>query len=115
MAFKIAGSMALQEGVKKANPVLMEPIMKVVVVTPEEFMGDIIGDLNSRRGRIEKMDDLSPGIKEITAFVPLGEMFGYTTDIRSMTKGRASSSMELDHYEDVPRNVAEAIIAKSGK
>jgi len=89
--------------------------MKVVVVTPEEYMGDVIGDLNSRRGRIEKMEDLSAGVKEITAYVPLGEMFGYTTDIRSMTKGRASSSMELDHYEDVPRNVADAIIAKNAK
>jgi elongation factor G len=115
MAFKIAGSMALQEGVKKANPVLMEPIMKVVVVTPEEFMGDVIGDLNSKRGRIESMEDLSAGVKEITAFVPLGEMFGYTTNLRSMTQGRASSSMELDHYEDVPPNVAQAIIAKNAK
>jgi len=115
MAFKIAGSMALQDGVKKANPVLLEPVMKVVVVTPEEFMGDVIGDLNSKRGRIESMEDLSPGIKEITAFVPLGEMFGYTTNLRSMTQGRASSSMELDHYEDVPPNVAQAIIAKNAK
>ncbi len=115
MAFKIAGSMALQEGVRKASPVLLEPVMKVVVVTPEEFMGDVIGDLNSKRGRIEKMEDLSAGIKEITAFVPLGEMFGYTTNLRSMTQGRASSSMELAHYADVPRNVADAIVAKSGK
>lgn len=115
MAFKIAGSMALQDGVKKASPVLLEPIMKVVVVTPEEFMGDVIGDLNAKRGRIESMEDLSPGIKEITAFVPLGEMFGYTTNLRSMTQGRASSSMELDHYADVPNNVAEAIIAKNAK
>ncbi|MCA9331689.1 elongation factor G [Candidatus Saccharibacteria bacterium] len=115
MAFKIAGSMGLQEGVKKANPVILEPIMKVVVVTPEEFMGDVIGDLNSKRGRIETMEDLSAGVKEITAFVPLGEMFGYTTNLRSNTQGRASSSMELDHYADVPNNVAEAIIAKSGK
>src|SRR6201995_4883624 len=115
MAFKIAGSMALQEGVRKASPVLLEPVMKVVVVTPEEFMGDVIGDLNSKRGRIESMEDLSPGIKEITAFVPLGEMFGYTTNLRSMTQGRASSSMELHHYEDVPNNVAEAIIAKNTK
>jgi len=115
MAFKIAGSMALQEGVKKANPVLLEPIMKVVVVTPEEFMGDVIGDLNSKRGRIETMEDLQAGIKEITAFVPLGEMFGYTTNLRSMTQGRASSSMELDHYADVPPNVTEAIIAKNAK
>jgi elongation factor G len=115
MAFKIAGSMALQEGVKKASPVLLEPVMKVVVVTPEEFMGDVIGDLNSKRGRIESMEDLSSGIKEITAFVPLGEMFGYTTNLRSNTQGRASSSMELDHYADVPNNVAEAIIAKNAK
>jgi elongation factor G len=115
MAFKIAASMALQDGVKKANPVLMEPIMKVVVVTPEEFMGDVIGDLNSKRGRIESMEDLSLGVKEITAFVPLGEMFGYTTNLRSNTQGRASSSMELDHYADVPGHVAEAIIAKNAK
>jgi elongation factor G len=115
MAFKIAGSMALQAGVKKAGPVLLEPIMKVVVVTPEEFMGEVIGDLNSKRGRIESMEDLSAGIKEITAFVPLGEMFGYTTNLRSSTQGRASSSMELDHYADVPNNVAEAIIAKNSK
>ncbi len=115
MAFKIAGSMALQAGVKKAKPVLLEPIMKVVVVTPEEFMGEVIGDLNSKRGRIESMEDLSSGIKEITAFVPLGEMFGYTTNLRSSTQGRASSSMELDHYADVPNHVAEAIIAKNAK
>ncbi len=115
MAFKIAGSMALQAGVKVAKPVLLEPIMKVVAVTPEEFMGDVIGDLNSKRGRIESMEDLSSGVKEITAFVPLGEMFGYTTNLRSMTQGRASSSMELDHYEDVPPNVTEAIIAKNAK
>lgn len=115
MAFKIAGSMAFQEGFKKANPVLLEPIMKVVVVTPEEFMGDVIGDLNSKRGRIESMEDLQAGIKEITAFVPLGEMFGYTTNLRSMTAGRASSSMELDHYADVPGHVAEAIVAKNAK
>jgi elongation factor G len=115
MAFKIAGSMALQEGVKKAGPVLLEPIMKVVVVTPEDFMGEVIGDLNSKRGRVESMEDLQAGIKEVTAFVPLGEMFGYTTNLRSMTQGRASSSMELDHYADVPPNVAQNIIAKSGQ
>lgn len=115
MAFKIAGSMALQEGVKNSNPVLLEPVMKLVAVTPEEYMGDVIGDLNSKRGRIESMEDLQAGIKEITAFVPLGEMFGYTTNLRSMTKGRASSSMELDHYADVPNNVTEAIIAKNSK
>lgn len=115
MAFKIAGSMALQEGVKNASPALLEPVMKVVVVTPEEFMGDVIGDLNSKRGRIESMEDLSSGTKEITGFVPLGEMFGYTTNLRSTTQGRASSSMELDHYAEVPNNVAEAIIAKNAK
>jgi elongation factor G len=115
MAFNIAGSMGFQEGVRRANPTLLEPVMKVVVVTPEEFMGDVIGDLNSKRGRIESMEDLTVGIKEITAFVPLGEMFGYTTNLRSMTQGRASSSMELDHYADVPSNVALAIIAKNAK
>jgi elongation factor G len=115
MAFSIAGSIALQEGVKRASPVILEPIMKVVVVTPEHYMGDVIGDLNSKRGHIESMEDLSGGIKEITAFVPLGEMFGYTTNLRSMTQGRASSSMELDHYADVPRNVAEQIISKNSK
>jgi len=115
MAFKIAASMSLQDGVKKASPVLLEPIMKVVVVTPEDFMGDVIGDLNSKRGRVESMEDLTPGIKEITAYVPLGEMFGYTTNLRSSTQGRASSSMELDHYADVPGNVAQDIIAKNSK
>ncbi|CAN5386956.1 elongation factor G [soil metagenome] len=115
MAFKIAGSMGFQAAMKAAGPVLLEPIMKVVVVTPEEFMGDVIGDLNSKRARIESMEDLSSGIKEITAFVPLGEMFGYTTTLRSSTKGRASSSMELDHYADVPNHVAEAIATKRAK
>ena len=115
MAFSIAGSMGFQDGVKKASPTLLEPVMKVVVVTPESFMGDVIGDLNSKRGRIESMEDLAGGVKEITAFVPLGEMFGYTTNLRSMTQGRASSSMELDHYADVPPNVTTAIIAKNSK
>lgn len=115
IAFKIAGSMALQEGIRKATPTLLEPVMKVVVVTPEQFMGDVIGDLNSKRGRIESMEDLPAGVKEITAFVPLGEMFGYTTNLRSSTQGRASSSMELDHYADVPQHVADAIIAKNAK
>jgi elongation factor G len=115
MAFSIAGSMALQAGVKSASPTLLEPVMKVVVVTPEEFMGDVIGGLNSKRGRIDTMEDLPAGIKEITAYVPLGEMFGYTTELRSSTKGRASSSMELAHYADVPNNVAQEIIAKNSK
>jgi elongation factor G len=112
MAFKIAGSMATTAAMKLASPVLLEPVMKVVVVTPEEFMGDVIGDLNSKRGRIESMEDLQAGVKEIKAFVPLGEMFGYTTNLRSNTKGRASSSMELDHYAEVPNHVAEAIASK---
>jgi len=115
MAFKAAGSIGFKEAMKKAAPVLLEPVMKVVVVTPEEFMGDVIGDLNSKRGRIESMEDLTAGVKEITSFVPLGEMFGYTTNLRSMTQGRASSSMELDHYADVPNNVTEAIVAKNAK
>ncbi len=115
LAFKMAGALATREGVKKADPVLLEPVMKIVVVTPESYMGDVIGDLNSKRGRIESMEDLGGGGKEVTALVPLGEMFGYTTNLRSMTQGRASSSMELANYEEVPRNVAEAIIAKKSK
>ena len=111
MAFKMAGALAAREGVKKASPVLLEPVMKVEVTTPEEFMGDVIGDLNSRRGRIESMEDRTMA-KVITAMVPLAEMFGYTTDLRSATQGRAASSMELAQYEEVPPNVAEAVIAK---
>lgn len=114
IAFKVAGSMAFREGARKASPVLLEPIMKVEVVTPEKFMGDVIGDLNSKRGRVEEIGDRS-GVKVIDAFVPLAEMFGYTTSLRSMTQGRASSTMELDHYADVPPNVAEKIIGASGK
>jgi elongation factor G len=113
MAFKIAGSMALQEGVRKADPVILEPVMKVNVITPEEYMGDVIGDLNSKRGRIELMEDLAAGSKSIDAMVPLSEMFGYTTQLRSMTQGRAANSMQFDHYEEVPRNVAEEIIGKN--
>lgn len=112
MAFKVAGSMAFQAAARKADPIILEPIMKVEVTTPEEFMGDVIGDLNSKRGRIEKMEDRS-GAKIIDAFVPLAEMFGYTTTLRSMTQGRAANSMEFDHYEEVPRQVAEEIMAKS--
>lgn len=115
MAFKAAGSIGFKEAMRNAKPVLLEPVMKVVVVTPEEYMGEVIGDLNSKRGRIESMEDLSAGVKEITGFVPLGEMFGYTTNLRSSTQGRASSSMELDHYADVPSHVAEAIVAKNAK
>lgn len=112
MAFKIAGSMAIQEAVKKANPVLLEPMMKVEVEVPEDFLGDVMGDLNSRRGQIEGMGSES-GIAKVAAKVPLAEMFGYATDIRSKTQGRGIFSMEFSHYDEVPRNVAEAIIAKS--
>jgi len=109
MAFKIAGSMAFKEGVKKANPVLLEPIMKVEVEVPEEYMGDVIGDINRRRGQVNQMED-AHGIKKITAFIPLGEMFGYATDLRSMTQGRGTYSMVFDHYEEVPDNIAQQII-----
>ncbi len=112
VAFKVAGSMALKAGVKAAKPVLLEPVMKLEVVTPEQYMGDVMGDINSKRGRVDSMEDRS-NAKVLTAYVPLAEMFGYTTDIRSMTKGRASSTMELDHYGEVPKNVAEAIVAKN--
>ncbi len=111
MAFKVAGSMGFQAAARKADPIILEPIMKVEVTVAEEFMGDVIGDLNSKRGRIEKMEDRS-GAKIIDAMVPLAEMFGYTTQLRSMTQGRGSNSMEFDHYEEVPRNVAEEIIGK---
>ncbi len=112
MAFKIAGSMGFKNGALKANPVLLEPYMKVEVTIPEEYMGDVIGDLNSRRGRIEGMEARS-GAQVITAYVPLSEMFGYATDLRSKTQGRGNYSMEVDHYEEVPKNIAEAIIAKN--
>lgn len=112
MAFKIAGSMAIKEAVLKASPVLLEPMMKVEVEVPEGFLGDVMGDLNSRRGQIEGMDS-TDGIAKVTAKVPLAEMFGYATDIRSKTQGRGIFSMEFSHYEEVPRNVAEAIIAKN--
>jgi len=112
MAFKIAGSMAIKEAVMKASPVLLEPMMKVEVEVPENFLGDVMGDLNSRRGQIEGMGS-EQGIAKVTTKVPLAEMFGYATDIRSKTQGRGIFSMEFSHYEEVPRNVAEAIIAKS--
>lgn len=113
MAFKIAGSMALQEGVKRGKPVILEPVMKVEVTTPEEYMGDVMGDLNSKRGRIQQMVDRGMA-KAVDAFVPLSEMFGYATTLRSMTQGRASYAMEFDHYEEVPGNIAEEIKAKRG-
>jgi elongation factor G len=112
MAFKIAGSMAMKEAVMKASPILLEPMMKVEVEVPENFLGDVMGDLNSRRGQIEGMGS-EQGIAKVTAKVPLAEMFGYATDIRSKTQGRGIFSMEFSHYDEVPRNVAEAIIAKS--
>jgi elongation factor G len=112
MAFKIAGSIAIKEGVLKADPVLLEPIMKVEIEVPENFLGDAIGDLNSRRGHIEGMGS-DAGIAKVNAKVPLAEMFGYATDIRSKTQGRGIFTMEFSHYEEVPRNVAETIIAKN--
>lgn len=112
LAFKLAGSMAARDGIKQAKPILLEPIMLVEVTTPEEFMGDVIGDLNSRRGRIDTMEDLSGGAKLIRAHVPLANMFGYTSDLRSMSQGRAASTMELAVYEEVPPNVAQEIIEK---
>ena len=111
MAFKIAGSMCFKEGAAKADPVLLEPIMKVEVVTPEEYMGDVMGDLNSRRGMVLGMED-SPSGKQICAEVPLSEMFGYATDLRSATQGRATYSMEFSKYSEVPASIAEAIIKK---
>lgn len=112
MAFKIAGSMAFKEAARKASPALLEPMMKVEVTTPEDYMGDVIGDINSRRGQIQSMEERS-GAKLVTGLVPLSEMFGYVGDLRSKTSGRASYSMQFDSYAEVPRNVAEEIIAKA--
>ena len=114
MAFKIAGSMAIKEACKKANPVILEPIMKVVVDVPEEYMGDVIGDLSSRRGTIQGMDDRG-GIKEVNALVPLSEMFGYSNDLRSKTQGRGQYVMEPHSYVQVPKNIADNIVSKRGK
>ena len=111
MAFKIAGSMGFKEGCQKASPVILEPIMSVEVVVPEDYMGDVIGDLNSRRGRIMGMEGRA-GAQVVTAMVPLAQMFGYSTDLRSATQGRATYSMTFDHYEQVPKSVAEEIVAK---
>jgi elongation factor G len=112
LAFKIAGSMAFKDAARKADPVLMEPMMAVEVTTPEDFMGDVIGDLNSRRGQIQAMEERS-GARVVKALVPLSEMFGYVGDLRSRTQGRASYSMQFDSYAEVPRNVAQEIVAKS--
>jgi elongation factor G len=112
MAFKIAGSMAVKDAVEKADATVLEPMMQVEVTMPEQFMGDVIGDLNSRRGQVEGMDSRG-STQVVRAFVPLAEMFGYATDLRSMTQGRASYSMELSHYAEVPANVAAELAAKS--
>ena len=114
MAFKIAGSMAFKDAMRKADPVILEPIMKVVVIVPEEYMGDVIGDLNSRRGQIQGMD-ADNGIEEIRSFVPLSEMFGYATDLRSKTQGRGQYTMEPSHYIEVPKSIAEGIMNARGK
>ena len=110
MAFKIAGSMACKEAMEKADPVLLEPMMKVVVIVPEEYMGDVIGDLNSRRGLIQGMEAIPSG-SQVTALVPLSEMFGYATDLRSKTQGRGQYAMEPSHYSEVPKSVAEKVIS----
>jgi elongation factor G len=112
MAFKLAASMAFKQGFAKADPVLLEPIMKVEVVTPEEYVGDVMGDLSRRRGLLQGQDD-TPSGKTINAMVPLGEMFGYATTIRSLTQGRATFTMEFDHYAEAPQNIADAVIKKS--
>ena len=112
MAFKIAGAMAFRNGAEKATPVLLEPYVKVEVIVPEEYMGDVIGDLNSRRGRIEGMEPRN-GAQVINAFVPLSEMFGYSTDLRSKTQGRGNYSMEVSYYDEVPKNISDAIVAKN--
>ena len=114
MAFKIAGSMAFKDAAKKANPVLLEPIMKVVVITPEEYMGDVIGDLNSRRGEIQGFEDRT-GVKQINARVPLAEMFGYATDLRSKTQGRGQYVMEPDGYKEIPKSISESIVSERAK
>ena len=113
MAFKIAGSMAFKDGAKKAKPIILEPYMKTEVITPEDWMGDVIGDVNSRRGRVNGMEDRT-GLKVVSAEVPLAEMFGYSNDLRSRTQGRATYTMEFSHYEPVPNNLAEELIAKNG-
>ena len=114
MAFKIAGSMAFKEAMRKADPVILEPIMKVAVIVPDEYMGDVIGDLNSRRGQIQGMEALN-GSQQINAFVPLSNMFGYATDLRSKTQGRGQYSMEPSHYAEVPKSIAENIMAGRAK
>ena len=111
MAFEFAGSMAFKNGMAKADPVLLEPIVKVEVTVPEEYMGDVMGDLNARRGRIEGMEARA-GAQIIRAQVPMSEMFGYATVLRSRTQGRGTYSMEFDHYDEVPKNIQEQIVGK---
>ena len=113
-AFHIAGSMAFKEGCRKGHAVILEPIMKVEVTVPEEYMGDVIGDVNSRRGKMEGMESID-GMQEIRAFIPLSEMFGYATDLRSKTQGRGTYSMEPSHYEEVPKSVLETIVSSRAK
>jgi elongation factor G len=112
MAFKIAGSMAFKQGAAKAGPAILEPIMKVEITVPEEYMGDIMGDVNSRRGRVEGMDARA-NARVIRGYVPLAEMFGYSTSLRSRTQGRGTFSMEFHSYEEVPKSIAQEIIAKN--
>lgn len=114
-AFRMAGSMAFKEGMRKAKPVLLEPMMQVEVETPEEYTGTVMGDLSSRRGIVQGMDDMIGGGKAIRAEVPLSEMFGYSTDLRSATQGRATYSMEFKHYAEAPRNVVEAVMSARAK
>jgi elongation factor G len=111
MAFKVAGSMAFKDAAHKAGPVLLEPVMRVEVVVPEEYMGDIMGDINSRRGRIQSMEARG-GTQIVTSRVPLSEMFGYATDLRSRTQGRATYSMHFDRYEQAPQQVSEEVVAR---
>ena len=114
MAFKIAGSMAFKEAMRKADPVLTEPITKVVVITPDDYLGDVIGDINSRRGEIQSMEP-QPGATQLTAMVPLSEMFGYATELRSRTQGRGQYSMEPSHFKEVPKSIQESIVTARNK
>ena len=115
MAFKIAGSMAFKEAMRKADPVLTEPMMKVVTIAPDDYLGSVIGDFNSRRGQIVSQESTSSGVQEITATVPLSNMFGYATDLRSKTQGRGLYSMEPSHFAEVPKSIQEEIIKTRGK
>lgn len=111
MAYKVAGSMAFKEGCQKANPVLLEPMMKVEVTVPDDYLGDVMGNISSRRGNLTGID-MRNGIQAIHAFIPLSEMFGYATDLRSRTQGRGNFTMQFDHYDEIPKNIAEKIIGK---